>query len=303
MRLSHYLAVVLIFGLALSTACSDDEPTDQDQRCPPGAEYDGERDRCIGLGGEADASDAARDVGGDASASDDADVSTPPDTNPPNHGDADSGDNDDSGSPDGGEADADAASVDAGPDTDDTGPEDTGGADTGPLPECGANVWDDTHDGTNPWDDPIDCAAIAASWDCDLADDEQRVLELVNQMRSQEQECGSTSYSAASPVQMNPELRCAARMHAWDQQGRGYYDHTTPEGLSPGDRATNAGFQSGNVAENIFMINASPEATVQGWMDSPGHCANIMKSHFSKVGVGRYGGHYVLMLYGAGWSY
>lgn len=40
------------------------------------------------------------------------------------------------------------------------------------------------------------------------------------------------------------------------------------------------------VGENIAMGYTSPEAVMQGWMDSSGHRANILRSGYTVIGVG-----------------
>lgn len=179
--------------------------------------------------------------------------------------------------------------------------EDTGNEeepDTGPPPECGGDLWDDTHDGSNPWDEPMDCEAISSSWSCSLAADEVRVVEIVNEMRAQTQTCGDDEYAPVGPVTMEPLMRCASRMHSWDQQGRGFYSHYSPDGMGPGGRLSHVGFGGWGWGENIYMTNSTPEGAMQGWMASAGHCRNIMNGSFSRIGVGRYGGHYVMKLSG-----
>lgn len=78
----------------------------------------------------------------------------------------------------------------------------------------------------------------------------------------------------------------AARSHSADMGRRGYFSHTTPEGLGPGDRARSAGFTSPGIAENIAAGGATAEATVEQWMTSPGHCGNIMMPRYRVIGVG-----------------
>jgi uncharacterized protein YkwD len=39
------------------------------------------------------------------------------------------------------------------------------------------------------------------------------------------------------------------------------------------------------VGENIAAGYSGVVAVVQGWMDSPGHCRNIMNATFSQIGM------------------
>ena len=47
-----------------------------------------------------------------------------------------------------------------------------------------------------------------------------------------------------------------------------------------------AGYLPRLTGENIAFGPESAEEVVAGWMDSPGHCANIMDARFEHIGVG-----------------
>lgn len=55
---------------------------------------------------------------------------------------------------------------------------------------------------------------------------------------------------------------------------------------------TAAGIRYGWAAENIAMRYPSPQAVVEGWMNSPGHRANILNEHLTTLGVGYYEGYW-----------
>lgn len=88
-----------------------------------------------------------------------------------------------------------------------------------------------------------------------------------------------------------PELRvderlvAAARGHSEDMAERDYFDHTSPDGDGPGERAREAGYQEWS-GENIAMGYPTAEAVVDGWMDSDGHRANILNCESVATGVG-----------------
>ena len=67
---------------------------------------------------------------------------------------------------------------------------------------------------------------------------------------------------------------------------RGYFEHVSPEGAGPTERAKAAGFLGKGVAENIAAGAITPEEAVAGWMTSPGHCGNIMMPNYKTTGVG-----------------
>jgi uncharacterized protein YkwD len=87
---------------------------------------------------------------------------------------------------------------------------------------------------------------------------------------------------------MHPALRCAARKHSKDMVDRGFFDHTNPDGEGPGDRFQRAGYSGSKGSENIAMGSHGPSHTVDQWLASDGHCANMMNPGFSEIGVGFY---------------
>ena len=157
--------------------------------------------------------------------------------------------------------------------------------------------WTGIHPGGNFWecDAMIDCDAIDAAWDHGLAADEAALVDLVNAIRAEPQTCGQSERAAVGSLEHMPLMRCASRLHAWDQQHRDYYGHSCPDGNGPAYRMAKTGAGS-SASENIYMTTMGPEGTVQGWMDSPGHCDIIMNSSKNHIGVGRYGGHWVMKL-------
>ena len=129
-----------------------------------------------------------------------------------------------------------------------------------------------------------DVAAPAAGW----AQLELDVLEIVNQVRAQGANCGSKgAFGPAGPLTMDPALRCAARKHSADMAARNFFDHTNPDGESPWDRMGKAGYGNySNAGENIAAGSPDAQGTMDQWMGSDGHCANIMNPSFEHIGIG-----------------
>ncbi|MET7762689.1 CAP domain-containing protein [Streptomyces sp. NPDC005393] len=89
-----------------------------------------------------------------------------------------------------------------------------------------------------------------------------------------------------APLAPDPRLTTAAQAHSDDMVARDFYAHTGPEGHQPWDRARAAGAPHRGIGENIACGQRSPAEVVRGWMDSPGHRANILKPDFTHIGVG-----------------
>ncbi|MFJ4569477.1 CAP domain-containing protein [Streptomyces caelestis] len=92
------------------------------------------------------------------------------------------------------------------------------------------------------------------------------------------------------PLAADPLLTAAAQAHSADMVSRAFYSHTAPGGSQPWDRAATAGSTRRSIGENIACGQRSPAEVVEGWMNSPGHRANILKPGFTHLGVGFAGG-------------
>jgi len=135
-----------------------------------------------------------------------------------------------------------------------------------------------------PEDDPT----LTPDWPSDWADMEDVVLDLVNEWRASGADCDTEGvFPPAGPLTMNSALRDAARLHSEDMGANNYFSHDSLDGRDFVDRILDAGYDmNGPVGENIAAGQNTPQAAVQGWMDSDGHCANIMNASFDEIGVG-----------------
>ncbi|BBC32664.1 SCP-like protein [Streptomyces graminofaciens] len=117
---------------------------------------------------------------------------------------------------------------------------------------------------------PIEVSAETAA--------EAQVLKLVNEERAK---------AGCSPVAANSSLAKLAETFSKDMATRGFFDHTDPDGDDPWDRAATLGI-TGLGGENIARGQATAEAVMEAWMNSPGHKANILNCDFKTLGVGVY---------------
>jgi uncharacterized protein YkwD len=87
-------------------------------------------------------------------------------------------------------------------------------------------------------------------------------------------------------VAREDRLTVAARGHSADMAARGYFSHTTPEGVEFATRITQAGYVWRGAGENIAKGYRTPQQVMTGWMNSAGHKANILNCGFRDLGVG-----------------
>jgi uncharacterized protein YkwD len=91
----------------------------------------------------------------------------------------------------------------------------------------------------------------------------------------------------------NPRLRRAALAHSADMVSRGFFEHTTPSGVTMVERIKASRYTSPRfgwaLGENLAWGTgtlATPRAIMKAWMDSPGHRANVLKRAYREIGVG-----------------
>jgi uncharacterized protein YkwD len=117
------------------------------------------------------------------------------------------------------------------------------------------------------------------------ADIQARLLALVNEARARPRRCGNDAFVAARPLRLNSTLHGIASVHAADMANHSYFSHAGRDGSHVDDRASHAGYRWRNIGENIAAGQMQAETAVQGWLASPGHCANIMSPAFSEMGA------------------
>ena len=113
----------------------------------------------------------------------------------------------------------------------------------------------------------------------------ERVLELVNQVRARGTSCGARMFAPATALRASGTLDRVAYGHAIDMAGHDYFEHDDLAGRTPADRVRAAGYSERLVGENIAYGPASPEEVVRGWLESTGHCENIMDPRFAEMGL------------------
>jgi hypothetical protein len=112
--------------------------------------------------------------------------------------------------------------------------------------------------------------------------DATMVLTLVNQHRAAGATCGGVSMPPVPPLRPHAGLNAAAAQWSEQMQQAGRLSH---DRMVERINAVCAGANSW--AENVFGGPISPQNAVAGWMNSPGHCRNIMSPNAEFIGIGR----------------
>lgn len=85
------------------------------------------------------------------------------------------------------------------------------------------------------------------------------------------------------PLTFNAKLAAAAQKHSQSMAMQDFFDHRNMV-----QRVQAEGYQYAGIGENIAAGNSTPEQAMQGWMNSPGHRANILGNGFRELGIEYY---------------
>jgi len=140
---------------------------------------------------------------------------------------------------------------------------------------------------------------------------EIKFLKVINYARSMPRECRNTNgmynepsrgfFKAAAPLEFNQDLYAAALEHSIDLAKSSTFSHYG-SGTASDVTGSNLGHKSSfserikangyvnysTIAENIGAGQKTIEEVVHAWLESPGHCANLMNPKLKEVGVAKY---------------
>jgi len=124
-------------------------------------------------------------------------------------------------------------------------------------------------------------AAAPVESTTNLNEFEAAVLYLINTIRV------SNGLGALEPNQMLTDI---ARSRCNDMIVNSYFSHYTPDGRNIFNIFRENGVSYVNAGENLGQSSpassGTPEAFANAWMASPTHKANILRSVYSKIGIG-----------------
>lgn len=92
-------------------------------------------------------------------------------------------------------------------------------------------------------------------------------------------------------LRQNRRLTLAGRRHARDMVRTRYFAHDSRSGREFDDRILRTGYARGGRAllgENLAYGTgrySTPRRIMRGWMESPGHRANILRREFREIGI------------------
>lgn len=118
----------------------------------------------------------------------------------------------------------------------------------------------------------------------DIPSVEAAIIEMTNAYRGRQKLGG---------LKRNDALAEAARAYAVFLAKSGQFSHTA-DGRGAGERIASTGYSWCQIGENLamhvdsrgFQAEALAQKAMEGWINSPGHRANIVAPHMTEIGVG-----------------
>jgi len=121
----------------------------------------------------------------------------------------------------------------------------------------------------------------------DLGISTEDILEIINRYRTKPRTCGGDKLiPAAQPLTYNQKLGDASAIHNLDMILKKYFDHKGISGDSFIDRIRHIEPNAGiTIGENIAAGQSDIEEVFAAWIQSPGHCVNIMNPGYQEFGL------------------
>ncbi len=120
---------------------------------------------------------------------------------------------------------------------------------------------------------------------------EQAMVAEINAVRAAGATCGSEVFGPAGPVTWDINMESAAALHNAYMRAEEKFSHIGQGNSTPSERLTASGFEWNEIAENIAAGYPDVASVLQGWMNSNGHCRNIMNPAFDTIGADKADGY------------
>ena len=126
--------------------------------------------------------------------------------------------------------------------------------------------------------------------------DKARLLQLVNEARAQSRTCELDLLVSAPPLAWSETLAAVAQLHCEDMEAAGRLSHRGTNGSFLDERLEQEGYTALVWAENLAIGVETEMEVVEEWLNSPGHCENIMLPDVLEMGVATSGPYWTMIL-------
>lgn len=113
----------------------------------------------------------------------------------------------------------------------------------------------------------------------------EEALARINAARAAGFRCGGRAMGPSSPLKWDPSLFSAAEGHSLDMAKRNYFEHRSPEGQDVSHRVSATPYKWRSVGENLAGGDRTVAEAIQGWLESPQHCENMLDPKYRDVAL------------------
>ncbi|MEO0973115.1 MAG: CAP domain-containing protein [Pseudomonadota bacterium] len=118
-------------------------------------------------------------------------------------------------------------------------------------------------------------------------DRQAAMLRALNNARSEARQCGEQHFDAAPPLRWHCRLEAVARAHSSDMAKHDFISHQSTTGQKLYERIRSQGYAPRAWGENLAAGQQYLVDALNGWLESPQHCRNLMQAKFTQVGGAR----------------
>ncbi|WP_199141386.1 CAP domain-containing protein [Pedobacter sp. ASV12] len=122
--------------------------------------------------------------------------------------------------------------------------------------------------------------------------DNALLLKLVNEVRANGCNCGTTVMPPVSALTWSNVIAKAAYNHSKDMYQNNFFNHVSSDGKTLAERFDAVGYTWKAIAENIAKGQKDEQAVMNSWLSSEGHCKNIMSASYQEMGTARVGSYW-----------
>jgi hypothetical protein len=111
---------------------------------------------------------------------------------------------------------------------------------------------------------------------------ELALIDRINAQRTAGTECGLVTIPPQEALVLDYRLRCAGRVHTAEMRSLGYYDETSPDGTTAGERMRLAGHPA--TSWSVFIAQSPSEAVLDQLLVD--YCDWFSEPSYTGIGVG-----------------
>jgi uncharacterized protein YkwD len=120
---------------------------------------------------------------------------------------------------------------------------------------------------------------------CGASPTPEEVLRRINEIRALGRTCRAGQFSTGAPLRWSKRLASAAQYQSQQMALMHRMSHRDSRNGGLGERLRDHGYAYVAAAENVAVGYSSFEEVVQAWLDSEGHCENLMSDRAVESGL------------------